>query len=59
MALLTEHCNELTQLPLDKMDAIWDNIFRSIFMNEIFCILNKISMKFVPKGPINSNPALV
>ena len=36
-----------------------DNIFRSIFINEKFCILIKISLKFVPKGPIGNNPALV
>ena len=28
-----------------------DNIFRCIFVNENFCILIKISLKFVPKGP--------
>ena len=27
-------------------------------MNENFGILIKISLKFVPKGPINNNPAL-
>ena len=35
------------------------NIFRRIFMNEKFCILIKISLKFVPKVPVNNNPALV
>ena len=35
------------------------DIFRSVFMNEKFCILIKISLKFVPKGPIDNNPALV
>ena len=30
-----------------------------IFVNEKFCILIKISLKFVPKAPIDSNPALV
>ena len=28
-------------------------------VNEKFCILNKISLKFVPAGPINNNQALV
>ena len=28
-------------------------------MNEKFRILIKISLKFVPNGPINNNPALV
>ena len=47
----------LTPLPLDKMAA--DNVFRCIFMNEFFFILIKISLKFVPKGPIDNKPALV
>ena len=36
-----------------------DDIFRGIFVNEKFCDLIKISMKFVPKGPIDNIPALV
>ena len=36
-----------------------DNLFRCIFMNEKFCILIKIPLKFVPKGLINNNPTLV
>ena len=36
-----------------------DNVFKCIFVNEKFCILIKISLKFVPKGPIDNNPALV
>ena len=36
-----------------------DDIFRCIFVNEKICILIKISPKFVPKGPIDNNPALV
>ena len=36
-----------------------DNIFRCIFVNEKFCILIKISLKFVPRGPIDNNLALV
>ena len=36
-----------------------DDIFRWIFMNEKFCILIKISLKFLPKFPIDNNPALV
>ena len=45
----------LSHLPLDNMAAI----FRCIFVNEKFCILIKISLNFVPKGPIDINPALV
>ena len=36
-----------------------DNIFRCIFMNEKIYTLIKISLKFVPKGPIDNSPALV
>ena len=36
-----------------------DDIFRCIFVNEKFCILMKISLKFVPKSPINNNLVLV
>ena len=35
------------------------DIFRCIFVNEKFCILIKISLKFVPLGPVGNNPALV
>ena len=34
------------------------NIFRCIFMNEKFYSLIIISLKFVPKGSIDYNPAL-
>ena len=36
-----------------------DDIFKRIFLNENAWILFKISLKFVPKGPINNIPALV
>ena len=36
-----------------------DNTFKCIFLNENVRISIKISLKFVPKGPINYNPALV
>ena len=36
-----------------------DDILWCIFVNENFYILIKISLKFVPKGPIDNNPALV
>ena len=35
-----------------------DAIFERIFLNENILILIKISLKFVPKGPINNIPAL-
>ena len=34
-----------------------DNSFKFIFLNENFSILVKITLKFVPNGPINNNPA--
>ena len=36
-----------------------DDSLKCIFVNEKFCILIEISLKFVPKGPIDNNPALV
>ena len=36
-----------------------DDIFKCIFLNENVYISIKISLKFVPKGPINNIPALV
>ena len=36
-----------------------DDIFNCIFLNEKVWILIQISLKFVPKGPINNIPSLV
>ena len=36
-----------------------DDTFKHIFLNENVRIFIKISLNFVPKGPINNNPALV
>ena len=36
-----------------------DDIFKWIFLNESVWITIKISLKFVPKGPINKIPSLV
>ena len=59
-AYMSPNLNELPHLHLYKMTTIFaDNIFRCIFVNETFCILIKISLKFVPKAPIHNNPALV
>ena len=50
----------LTHLLLDKMAAILaDTIFKCILLNEKFCIVIRISLKFVPKGPIDNKWALV
>ena len=47
--VVAEPACTLTGLPRDKMAAI----FRCIFVNEKFCILIKISLQFVPRGPID------
>ena len=36
-----------------------DGTFKCIFVNEKFCIVIWISLKFVPKGPIDNKWALV
>ena len=36
-----------------------DVIFGRVFVNEKFCILIRISLKFVLRGPIRNNSALV
>ena len=35
------------------------DIFKCIFFNENVLILIKISLKFIPKGPINNIPAFI
>ena len=50
----------LTCLPLDKMATILaDHNFKCIFLNENYRILIQISLKFVPRSPIDNKPALV
>ena len=53
----------LTHLLLDKKAQngrhFTDDIFLCIFVNEKYCILIKISLTFVPRGPIDNIPALV
>ena len=52
------HGRQLTHIPLDKMAAVSQTMFSYVFfVNENFCILIKISLKFVPKGPNDNNPA--
>ena len=36
-----------------------DDIFKRIFLNENIRISIQVSLKFVPEGPIDNNPALV
>ena len=46
----------LTHLPLDKMA---DDNLKCIFLNENHKIPFRISMKIVPRSPIDNKPALV
>ena len=36
-----------------------DGIFKCIFINEKFCTLIRMPLKFVAQGPFDNNPALV
>ena len=50
---------ENLSLPWHNDRNFADEIFKYIFVNEKFRILSRISLKFVPKGPINNKSALV
>ena len=59
-------CNLITGMkwvntlrPIQNGRRFADDTFKRIFLNENVRITIKISLKFVPKGPINNNPALV
>ena len=50
----------MTSFPLDKMAAILaDNNFNTIFLNENDRIPLQISLKYVPRSPIDNKPALI
>ena len=50
----------LTHLPLDKMaDILADDMFKCIFVNENDRIPIQISLKFVPRSPIDNKPSMV
>ena len=50
----------LIYVSLGKMAAILaDDTFKWIFLNENVIISIKISLKFIPKGPVNNIQALV
>ena len=55
------HDNALmdTLRPTRNRQYFADDIFKRIFFNESVWILINISLKFVPKGPINNFPVLV
>ena len=48
-----------TLRPRQNGRRVADDTFERIFVNENVRIAIKISLKFVPKGPINNIPALV
>ena len=48
-----------TLRPRRNEQKLADDIFKCIFFNENVWLSIKISLKFVPKGPINNIPALV
>ena len=48
-----------TQMPRRNEQHFADDIFKRIFFNDNVWIFIKISLKFVPKGPISIIPALV
>ena len=52
-------CKLNTLRPRRNEQHFADDIFKRIFFNENVWISIKISLKFVPKGPINNIPALV
>ena len=54
---ITNHLN--LSLPGQNGRHFTDDIFRCILGNEKFYVLINISLNFVPKGPIDNNPALV
>ena len=60
LACLWLSINPLTHLSQDKMATFSQTIFSDAFSwMESFVFLIKMSLKFVPKGPIDNNPALV
>ena len=66
-------CQQRSMMPLAVTGPHWvntlrprqdgrqfpDDILKCIFLNENVWITIKISLKFVPKGPINNTPAMV
>ena len=56
---ITEALSLNTLRPRQNGCRFTDNVFKCIFLNENVWISLKISLKFVPKVPINNIPALV
>ena len=55
----TTHMHLRTLRPRQNGRHFADDIFKRIFLNENFWILNKISLKYVPLGLIDNMTALV
>ena len=55
----TQHYWLNSRRPRQNWRYFADDVFKRHFLNENVWILIKISLKFVPKGPINNSPALV
>ena len=49
----------LSRLPLDKMAAISQTIIFDAFSWIKIYILNRLSLRFIPKGPIDNSLTLV
>ena len=58
-AILLRPIHVNTLRPRQNVRHFADHIFKCIFWNENVGIPIKISLKYVPKGPINNIPALV
>ena len=56
---ITRALGFITLRPRQNGRHFADDIFKCIFLNENVWIPNKISLKCVPKGPINNIPSLV
>ena len=61
VALVAINCNVQfnTFRPRQHGGRFEDDTFKCIFLNENVIISIEISLKFVPKGPINNIPSLV
>ena len=65
MAVIWDCCYRICKIKINTLRPTQngrhfaDDIFKCIFLNENVWISIKISLKFVPKGPINKIPALV
>ena len=59
LMLMLHHCAVNPLRPRRNRRHFADDIFKCILLNEYELIWIKISLKFIPKGPINNIPALV